>query len=111
MPTVGVFKDCLQKALGADLTEESFDELCFEFGLELDDVTSEKAIVEKERGKDAAEGLSDRIIYKVDVPANRYDLLCIEGLVRALKVFKSLMQAPTYGLSTSKPQPQMKFTV
>jgi len=111
MPTVGVFKDSLEKALGGDLTEESFDELCFEFGLELDDVTSEKAIVEKERGTDAASGLSDRVIFKVDVPANRYDLLCIEGLVRALQIFKGVTPPPQYKLSTPKPAPQMTMTV
>lgn len=26
-------------------------------------------------------------MYKIDIPANRYDLLCIEGLARALRVF------------------------
>lgn len=111
MPTVSVFFDSLQKALGTDVTEESFDELCFEFGLELDDVTSQKAMVEKERGTQAAEGLSDRVIFKVDVPANRYDLLCIEGLVRALQIFKGVIPAPLYKLSSPKPVPQMTMTV
>mmetsp|Transcript_58316 Transcript_58316/g.94342 ORF Transcript_58316/g.94342 Transcript_58316/m.94342 type:complete len:629 (+) Transcript_58316:88-1974(+) len=110
MPVVGVFLDCLQQALG-EVTEESFDALCFEFGLELDDVTSDKQIAEKERGKEAAEGLSDRTIFKVDVPANRYDLLCIEGLVRALKVFKGDMPAPLYRLSAPAALPAMTMTV
>uniref|UniRef100_A0A672NFS6 Phenylalanine--tRNA ligase beta subunit n=1 Tax=Sinocyclocheilus grahami TaxID=75366 RepID=A0A672NFS6_SINGR len=35
-----------------------------------------------------AEGASDVVLYKIDVPANRYDLLCLEGLVRGLQVFK-----------------------
>ena len=26
--------------------------------------------------------------YKIDIPANRYDLLCFEGLVRAIKTFE-----------------------
>ena len=26
-------------------------------------------------------------VYKIEIPANRYDLLCIEGLSRALRVF------------------------
>jgi phenylalanyl-tRNA synthetase beta chain len=26
-------------------------------------------------------------VYKVELPANRYDLLCIEGLTRALRQF------------------------
>jgi phenylalanyl-tRNA synthetase beta chain len=29
----------------------------------------------------------DEILYKVDLPANRYDLLCLEGLARALNYF------------------------
>lgn len=31
--------------------------------------------------------LSDEVIFKIDIPANRYDLFCEEGLVRALKLF------------------------
>ena len=31
-----------------------------------------------------------------DVPANRYDLLCIEGIVRALRVFLGEADAPVY---------------
>lgn len=61
--------------------------MCFEFGLELDEVTSEKQIVSKEQGDAAAANLSDEILYKIDIPANRYDLLCPEGLVSALQVF------------------------
>ena len=32
-------------------------------------------------------GLSEEIIYRIEVPANRYDLLCLEGLARALLIF------------------------
>mmetsp|Transcript_53436 Transcript_53436/g.84794 ORF Transcript_53436/g.84794 Transcript_53436/m.84794 type:complete len:634 (+) Transcript_53436:71-1972(+) len=113
MPTVSVFEDALKEALKGkvDITEETFAELCFDFGLELDEVTSEKEMASKERGADAAKDLSERVIFKVDVPANRYDLLCLEGLVRALKVFKNLIPVPVYSLSMPKPLPQMKLTV
>lgn len=113
MPVVSVFEDALKEALKGsfEVTEESFAVLAFDFGLELDEVTSEAAMAAKERGDDAAKGMSERVIYKVDVPANRYDLLCLEGLVRSLKVFKNLMQAPQYSLSTPKALPQMKMTV
>eukprot|EP00928_Gymnodinium_smaydae_P078657 TRINITY_DN62763_c0_g1_i1.p2 TRINITY_DN62763_c0_g1~~TRINITY_DN62763_c0_g1_i1.p2 ORF type:complete len:631 (+),score=187.25 TRINITY_DN62763_c0_g1_i1:105-1997(+) len=112
MPTVSVFQDSLQTALAPfEVTEESFEDLCFEFGLELDDVTSDYLIAKKERGEEAAKGLSNRIIYKVDVPANRYDLLCIEGLVRALKVFRGVTKAPLYKLDPPKPLPKMTMTV
>lgn len=50
--------------------------------------TSEKDIISKEKGEEKAKGASDVVLYKIDVPANRYDLLCLEGLVRGLQVFK-----------------------
>ncbi|XP_051839424.1 phenylalanine--tRNA ligase beta subunit [Antechinus flavipes] len=96
MPTVSVNRDLLFRALGRTYTDEEFDELCFEFGLELDEITSEKEIISKEQGGERAEGASDVILYKIDVPANRYDLLCLEGLVRGLQVFKERIKAPRY---------------
>ncbi|KAJ7324875.1 hypothetical protein JRQ81_017895 [Phrynocephalus forsythii] len=78
------------------LADEEFDELCFEFGLELDEITSEKDIISKEKGDGKAEGASEVILYKIDVPANRYDLLCLEGLVRGLQIFKERIRAPRY---------------
>ncbi|KAJ8022005.1 Phenylalanine--tRNA ligase beta subunit [Holothuria leucospilota] len=96
MPTVGVKRDLLFEALGRVYSEEEFEELCFDYGLELDEVTSEKTMLEKEQGSEKAEGASDVIIYKIDVPANRYDLLCIEGLTRALLVFLRKLEAPRY---------------
>jgi len=113
MPIVSVFEDVLKEALQGkvDVDEKSFAELCFDFGLELDEVTSEKEMAAKERGEDAAKDLSNRKIYKVDVPANRYDLLCLEGLVRGLKVYKKLMTAPLYVLSQPKPAKNMTITV
>ncbi|KAJ4936086.1 hypothetical protein JOQ06_017610 [Pogonophryne albipinna] len=96
MPTVGVKRDLLFKALGKTYTDVEFDELCFEYGLELDEITSEKEIISREQGDSKASGASDVILYKIDVPANRYDLLCLEGLVRGLQVFKNKLEAPRY---------------
>uniref|UniRef100_A0A8D1Z9B6 Phenylalanine--tRNA ligase beta subunit n=1 Tax=Sus scrofa TaxID=9823 RepID=A0A8D1Z9B6_PIG len=96
MPTVSVKRDVLFRALGRTYTNEEFDELCFEFGLELDEITSEKEIISKEQGNEKAQGASDVVLYKIDVPANRYDLLCLEGLVRGLQVFKERIKAPVY---------------
>ncbi|MBN3324601.1 SYFB ligase, partial [Atractosteus spatula] len=88
------------------LADEEFDELCFEFGLELDEITSEKDIISKEQGNVKAEGASDVILYKIDVPANRYDLLCLEGLVRGLQVFKERTEAPRYKRVSPSGEPQ-----
>ena len=66
-----------------------FDDLCFDFGLELDEVTSEYEKIKKEISESAANerSASNEKIYKIEIPANRYDLLCVEGLSRALKIF------------------------
>ncbi|CAB9507261.1 Phenylalanine--tRNA ligase beta subunit [Seminavis robusta] len=100
MPTLAVEKDIFFAHLGRTYTEEAFDELCFEFGVELDEVTSEREEAQKSATvkltKDQIASLSDKEIYKIDVPANRYDLLCVEGMSRALKIFLGDMEAPVY---------------
>ena len=64
--------------------DEEFSELCFDYGLELDEVVTEKVV--KKSGNESIE--KDEIIYKIDIPANRYDLLCLEGLSAALLTFQ-----------------------
>jgi len=96
MPTVGVVRDDLFEALGRTYTQDEFELLCFEFGVELDDVTSEAEQARKMNKDSAAADLSEEVIYKIDVPANRYDLLCIEGIARALRIFLGTQPAPTY---------------
>jgi phenylalanyl-tRNA synthetase beta chain len=72
----------------------------------LDDVTSEKKQLEKEMSNSTSppdqktlerlKNASTEELYKIEIPANRYDLLCYEGLVRALNVFREKVAAPTY---------------
>lgn len=51
--------------------------------------TSEKQMILKEQGSSqGAQTASEEIIYRIDIPANRYDLLCLEGLTRGLMVFQ-----------------------
>ena len=63
----------------------------------LDDVTSE-AKTARDMGVDEKtikqRGLSDATVYAIDVPANRYDLLCIEGMARSLRTFLGLEKPP-----------------
>ena len=94
MPIVTVKRDDLFAALGQTYTDDQFQDLCFEFGVELDDVTSEREMARKEQGDAAAEGKSDAVLYKIDAPANRYDILCLEGLARALNVFRGKIPQP-----------------
>ncbi|KAK9227108.1 hypothetical protein WN943_012157 [Citrus x changshan-huyou] len=100
MPTVSVGRDRLFAALGKSYTKEEFEDLCFCFGIELDDVTTEKAIVRKEKHLDEEGDENDEeVIYKIEVPANRYDLLCLEGIAQALRVFNKQQEIPKYTLS------------
>ncbi|KAL8030991.1 hypothetical protein ABFS82_14G318700 [Erythranthe guttata] len=112
MPTVSVGRDRLFKALGRTYTEEEFDDLCFKFGIELDDVTTEKAILRKEKHLDEEKPSEDEeVIYKIEVPANRYDLLCLEGLAQALRIFEGLDPIPTYSLANIGQESMLKMHV
>ena len=97
------------------MTIEEFEELCFEFGVELDDVTSEREMALKQTASSAGTGapgpLSDRTILKIDVSANRYDLLCHEGLARALRVFLGVEKPPNFVTKPAKLQLNVKSEV
>ncbi|SBT71146.1 phenylalanine--tRNA ligase beta subunit, putative [Plasmodium malariae] len=71
MPTISVFEEDLIEKLEERLSDEKLQDICFDFGLEVDDI----------------EYKNKKKIYKIEVPANRYDLVCVEGLCRALKSF------------------------
>lgn len=115
MPTVAVERSALFTHLGRTYTDEEFDELCFEFGVELDEITSEREEATKSStvklSKDQIASLSNEVVYKIDVPANRYDLLCIEGLSRSLKVFLGDMEAPTYEIREASDEKSSIMTV
>jgi phenylalanyl-tRNA synthetase beta chain len=96
MPTIGVKRELLFKALCKDYTDDEFSDLCFEFGLELDEVTTEKQMIMNEQGAEQSAGASEDIIYRIEIPANRYDLLCLEGLVHGLLVFQGKLSPPHY---------------
>ncbi|KAL0326320.1 UNVERIFIED_CONTAM: Phenylalanine--tRNA ligase beta subunit, cytoplasmic [Sesamum radiatum] len=112
MPTVSVGRDRLFQALGRTYTEEEFEDLCFKFGIELDDVTTEKAIIRKEKHLEEEEPSEDEeVIYKIEVPANRYDLLCLEGLAQALRIFNGLDPIPTYNVARISKGSMLKMHV
>ncbi|KAJ3084245.1 phenylalanyl-tRNA synthetase [Rhizoclosmatium globosum] len=96
MPTVNVDKEILFKGLGRVFTLEEFEDLCFDFGIELEEETSEREMAAKEIGAEKAKELSNRLIYRIDIPANRYDLLCAEGIIRALSIFLENQKPPVY---------------
>ncbi|GFZ43294.1 Phenylalanine--tRNA ligase beta subunit, partial [Saitozyma sp. JCM 24511] len=93
-PTITVDKAELYRRLEREYTTEQFDELCFDFGIELDEDTTEDVLAAQ------AEGLpTPPPQLKIEIPANRYDILCLEGLARALRVFLQKDKPPHYTLS------------
>ncbi|KAH9999307.1 B3/4 domain-containing protein [Russula vinacea] len=107
MPTVSVDKEDLWERLEQRFSSEEFDKLCFEFGIELDEDTTEEVETAIKQGLPAGR--------PIEIPANRYatrfihvlwllivslryDLLCIEGIARALRVFLGKGKAPEYRL-------------
>jgi phenylalanyl-tRNA synthetase beta chain len=93
MPTIGVDKAALFKELGREYTTEEFDELCFEFGIELDEDTSQST---------KPEDLAQPPQLKIEIPANRYDMLCFEGIAMNLKVFLEQQKLPKWSLTAPK---------
>lgn len=65
----------------------------------------------KEQGDVAsAQDASEEIIYRIDIPANRYDLLCLEGLVQGLMVFQKKQEQPRYQRVEPVNMQKMKIT-
>jgi phenylalanyl-tRNA synthetase beta chain len=71
MPTISVDKAELFTAIGKDVKtykSEEFDELCFEFGIELDeDTTGSEPVVN---------GVKEAPQLKIEIPANRFRRFC-----------------------------------
>ncbi|KAI0177571.1 phenylalanyl-tRNA synthetase [Pestalotiopsis sp. NC0098] len=91
MPTVAVDKYDLFEALGQKYTTEEFEELCFEFGIELDEDTEND-------DRPVVNGAQEPPQLKIEIPANRYDMLCFEGIALMLNIFLGKQPAPDFRL-------------
>lgn len=69
--------------------------------------TSEKEMLRKEHGGQENKDASDEILYKIDIPANRYDMLCLEGIARALNIFNRNTAVPNYTVADMTGVPNM----
>ena len=62
--------------------------------------TSEKEMLQKEqKGKGVDKDASEEVLYKIDIPANRYDMLCLGGIARALNIFNQRLSRVEYRLA------------
>jgi phenylalanyl-tRNA synthetase beta chain len=63
--------------------------------------TSERKMLQKEhqnrtQSEPQVEDAEEEIIYRIDIPANRYDMMCLEGISRALNIFSSREKGASY---------------
>ncbi|ORY63548.1 phenylalanyl-tRNA synthetase [Pseudomassariella vexata] len=93
MPTISVDKYDLFEALGQKYTTEEFEELCFEFGIELDEDTENE-------DRPIVNGQQEPPTLKIEIPANRYDMLCFEGIALMLNIFRGKTPTPNFRLTT-----------
>ncbi|CAG9996607.1 unnamed protein product [Clonostachys byssicola] len=104
MPTISVDKYKLYEALGQKFTTEEFEDLCFEYGIELDEDTEneERPIVNGEQEPPQL---------KIEIPANRYDMLCFEGIALNLNIFRGRIPTPNYRVVAPKDEDQYVINV
>lgn len=76
-------------------TTQEFEQLCFDFGLELDEDTSNSE-------RPMVNGKQEPPQLKIEIPANRYDMLCFEGIALMLNIFREKTSLPNYRLVTPK---------
>ncbi|KRZ73200.1 Phenylalanine--tRNA ligase beta subunit [Trichinella papuae] len=103
MPTITIKRRLFKDYFG-DIKDEELDQLLFRFGLELDEVTTE--VFSDGSGKNVEE-----VVLKIEIPANRCDLLCWEGLIRALLIFYKSCEQPKYMIASSKMKPTIQLKV
>ena len=102
-------RDELFKAIGKTFTEEEFEDLCFEYGLEVEFGNGVEMNMQRLNPGGEDVDMSKVMVYKIEVPANRYDLLCLEGIATALRCYLSNEKAPVYKLKV--PEKLERITV
>ncbi|SGY14091.1 BQ5605_C010g06057 [Microbotryum silenes-dioicae] len=92
-PSLAIERRCSARSVGTTVPYHEFDELLFEYGLELDEDTT----------NDPNHPANEPHQLKIEVPANRYDLLCAEGIARALALYLDPTRgAPNFVLKPAK---------
>lgn len=104
MPTIAVDKATLYKSLGREYTKDEFDDLCFEYGIELDEDTTDQK-------RPIIDGVEEPPQLKIEIPANRYDMLCIEGIAMNLNVYLGRQQVPNWRIVPPKDGRTLEVTV
>ncbi|PNY27233.1 Phenylalanine-tRNA ligase beta subunit [Tolypocladium capitatum] len=104
MPTISVDKYRLYEALGQKFTKAEFEDLCFDYGIELDEDTEDEE-------RPVVNGVQEPPQLKIEIPANRYDMLCFEGIALNLNIFRGRITPPNFRVVEPKDEQQQTITV
>jgi len=94
MPNVLVLQEDLFRYLGRSFTNEEFEDLCFAFGLEIEIGTGAQLNLQRINRDGGSENVTQKTVFKLEVAANRYDLLCLEGFSQAIKSYLGISPIP-----------------
>lgn len=111
MPNVNVLKKELLQYIGKDFTDDQFTDLCFEFGLEIEIGTAGEMNMTRIDDQGNAIDISKEIVYKLEVAANRYDLLCLEGFSQAIKSYLGISPIPKLSIKNQRPGGMEKIVI
>ncbi|CDW75114.1 phenylalanyl-trna synthetase beta chain [Stylonychia lemnae] len=111
MPNVNVMKKELFKFIGREFTDEEFINLCFEFGLEMEQGDGTEMQMTRVDDKGTAIDISKEEVYKLEVAANRYDLLCLEGISQILKSYLGFGKIPRLTIKNQREGPLERIIV
>ena len=81
--------------------DDEFEDLCFEFGVELEYGDAVEMQMNRVDGDGNTVDISKEIVYKIEVPANRYDLLSLEGIAMAFRCYLDRDRFPRYTVKNS----------
>ena len=85
-------------------TKAEFEDLCFDYGIELDEDTEEDE-------RPVVNGVQEPPQLKIEIPANRYDMLCFEGIALNLNIFRGRISPPNFRVVAPKDEEQQTITV
>ena len=103
MPNVYVLKEDLFRFIGKEFTDDQFEDLCFAFGLEVERGTGEEMNIQKIDGEGNPIDVKSKTVFKLEVAANRYDLLCLEGFTQAIRAYLGMAPIPRLSIKNQRP--------
>ena len=78
--------------------------MCFQIGFELEHGDAVEMQMNRVDGDGNNIDISKEIVYKIEVAANRYDLLCLEGIAAAIRSYLGIDTMPRFEIKNKSKQ-------